>query len=310
MATVNFGSIPVRLLFSLFGSPFENDTTIMTDTTSLPHPVDEIVAHFVAEITRIEPAFVDGVYLTGSLPLNDFYANKSDVDFLVLCKKLPDKGTATQLKRIHKAIQKRHSKPALSGTYLSSERSTIDKPQNIKTLSYHEGTLRYGNFDMAAVSLSELRFNALTVYGPKAEALPINVPLSYLNQFLHENINSYWKKWTGRHALQPYRSLLLLLFPRVTEWSVLGVARQLCTLQTGKIVSKTAAGHYCLEHLPVSFHPIIREAMEIRKDDRTHPFLKSYAIHPSYRRWKQTVDCVNYVIETFNKTYEEKYQKK
>ena len=90
---------------------------------------------------------------------------------------------------------------------------------------------------------------------------------------------------------------------------MLGVARQLYTLQTGKIASKTEAGIFCLQQLPERFHPILKEAIKIRKDNRVYPFVKSYAIKPSLSRLTQTIDCVNYIISAFNKSYNENHNK-
>ncbi len=104
----------------------------MIDTTKLPTPADKIVADFVDKILSINPQFVDGVYLTGSLSMNDFYSNKSDIDFLVLCKNLPDTKTAKQLRHIHKTIEKSYSKPNLSGSYLTIDSIQTDKPYDIK----------------------------------------------------------------------------------------------------------------------------------------------------------------------------------
>lgn len=275
----------------------------MNRTINLPTPANKIVADFVGEISSIEPKFVDGVYLTGSLAMNDFYFNKSDIDFIVLCKTLPDNKTFTQLKHIHKTIAKRFSKPDLSGSYLTSDSLLTNQPEDIKTLSFHEGIMRYRTFEMAPVSLSELKSNAITILGQKAETLQIEIKKDNLNMFLYNNINSYWTKWLDQHSSYFKRKLLLLWFPRFTEWSVLGVARQLCTLQTGKIVSKTEAGLYCLKQLPDQFHSIIIEALEIRKDNRTFPLVKSYAIKPSFRRLTQTIECVNYIISIFNNVY-------
>ena len=55
----------------------------MFPTHTLPPPADKIIARFIDEICSIQPGFIEGIYLTGSLPLNDFYSNKSDIDFLV-----------------------------------------------------------------------------------------------------------------------------------------------------------------------------------------------------------------------------------
>lgn len=273
------------------------------DLKMLPKPADEIVKEFVQQISNVEQFFIEGIYLTGSLGLSDFYSNKSDIDFLVFCQGFPDNKIASQLKHIHKKIAKQFPKPDLSGSYLTFESIKTGNPATVKILSWHENSMRYEDFEMSAISLSELKSNALTISGQKAESLHIEIKQDYLNKFLYDNINSYWEKWIKQHSTFFNRKILLLFFPKFTEWSILGVARQLCTLQTGKIVSKTEAGYYCLEHLPSQFHPIIHEAIKIRKDNRTYPFVRSYSIKPSFNRLSQTIKCVNYIIDTFNATY-------
>lgn len=275
----------------------------MDNTTELPAIAGSIVELFTSEICSMEPGFIDGIYLTGSLTVNDFYPGKSDIDFLVLCKTLPDKQTAARIKQVHKSIEKRYAQPRLSGSYLAAGSLYADDPESIPTLSYHAGSVHYQHFDMAPVALAELKFNAYTVLGRNAGTLPVEITRQQMDDFLHRNIHSYWRKWMERHAAIFKRKILLFLFPRLTEWAVLGVARQIYTLQTGKITSKRAAGFYCLTFLPDRFHPIIRQAIAIREDDRSYPFVGSYGVVPSFKRMAQTIECVNYLIAVFDEVY-------
>ena len=278
----------------------------MFPTRALPPPADKIVEDFAEKICSIQADFVEGIYLTGSLPLNDFYSNKSDIDFLVFCKEIPDEKMALQLRCLHKTIEKQYQRCNLSGSYLTVENIQSDHPEYERVLSWHQKKMRYQNFEMAPVILSELKTNAFTIVGAQANTLPIHISLQKLNEFLYENINTYWTMWIKQHSSFFRRKIILLAFPRLTEWSVLGIARQYYTLQTGNIASKTDAGYYCLQHLPEKFHPIIKDAIEIRKDNRTYPFVKSYAIRPSFKRLIQTIGCINYLIAEFNKAYHEK----
>lgn len=284
----------------------------MTEETpgkpALPHPADRILAGLVNQIVPIQPRFVDGIYVTGSLPMNDFHSGKSDIDFLVLCAALPDRKMAAQLTHIHKVIQKQFPKPDLSGSYVASESMQTGDIHHIKALTWHGGIMRYGDLEMAPVCQQELKTVALTLYGEQAETLPIDVKPDVLCRFLHDNINSYWRKWLKRYSVLLNRGILLWAFPRLTEWAVLGVARQLCTLQTGNIVSKTEAGRYCLEHLPEQYHSVISEAIKIRQDNRTFPLVGSYAIKPSFDRLTKTIGCVHFIITTFNEIYRGRFQ--
>nr|WP_245243402.1 aminoglycoside adenylyltransferase domain-containing protein [Mesobacillus selenatarsenatis] len=56
------------------------------------------------------------------------------------------------------------------------------------------------------------------------------------------------------------------------EWTVLGLLRQFYTIKENDIVSKLAAGEYGLTQLPVEWHNIIKEAMNIRKDKKERVF--------------------------------------
>ncbi len=282
------------------------DTTL--NTVQLPSPADKIVADFVDRISAAVPELIEGIYLTGSISMGDFYPGKSDIDFLVFCKTLPDNNTAVQLKRIHRAIQRRYPHPPLNGSYIASDGIRAINPAAIQALTYHNGRLRDGVFAMAPVSLSELKLNAVTILGQNAKTIHVDINPDFLNNFLYDNINSYWKLWLARHSSYFRRKLFLLLFPRFSEWAVLGVARQVCTLQTGRIVSKTEAGLYCLQQLPEKYHAILHEALEIRKDDRRYPLVKSHAVRPSFRRMRQTLDCIGYMIIAFNDSFNKRYR--
>jgi len=161
---------------------------------------------------------------------------------------------------------------------------------------------------MGPVSLLELKTTALTLFGTQAAELPFHISTTEVNQFIFDNLNSYWKSWIKKHSFPGWRYSLLILFPRLTEWVLLGIARQLYTLHTGKITSKTNAGYFVLGHLPEHFHPIIRKAIEIRNDNHHHLLTvkSSYAIQPSISRAHDTITCANYLLEMMNDNYVKK----
>jgi hypothetical protein len=269
----------------------------------LPPPANKIVADFVSRVTTFDQLKVEGIYITGSLALDDFFPDKSDIDFIVVCKKFPDISTVSHLKRIHKTIAAEHTGPHLSGSYISYRSIMTAKPEDTRSWNYHNGRWLYGPFELAPITIKELTSHAVTVFGPKAEDLGLSMERESLRHFLYQNLNSYWKAWADRHAAFTKRKIFLLLLPQLTEWSLLGVARQLYTLRTGKITSKSEAGTFCLEHLPEKFHPIIREAIAIRQSSKRSPMINSYTVRPSFRRLRQTLECVHFMIREFNKDY-------
>ncbi|MGB4846851.1 MAG: aminoglycoside adenylyltransferase domain-containing protein [Saprospiraceae bacterium] len=264
---------------------------------------DFIVTSLANDINGVLPDFVDGFYLTGSISLLDFYPQKSDIDFLIICRELPNELIVEKLKHIHKGIAKQFPHPELSGHYLTTETVESKTPEKMKVLTYHQGHMKYETFDMAPIYLWELKQNAITVFGKPNEELKINITHDDLNNFLYRNINSYWNKWITQHSSFGKRKILLISFPRFTEWVILGIARQLFTLQTGKIISKSEAGYYALQHLPVKYHPILQKAIEIRKDVRSQPILRTYRFSPSLHRADETIECARYMISIFNSIY-------
>lgn len=87
---------------------------------SIPTSVAPLITAFVSSLTDIDPDFVSGIYLTGSISLNDFQLNKSDVDFLVVCKLFPEKNLQIKLAEVHKKLRKVYKIP-LNGFYITKD---------------------------------------------------------------------------------------------------------------------------------------------------------------------------------------------
>ena len=75
-------------------------------------------------------------------------------------------------------------------------------------------------------------------------------------------------------------------------WGVLGVSRLHCTLATGGIVSKYAAGRYASETFPTRWHRIVDESRRIRGGRHGRPL---YFSPPARRR--DLLDVVAMVID-------------
>ncbi|MDQ3015660.1 MAG: DUF4111 domain-containing protein, partial [Bacteroidota bacterium] len=144
-------------------------------------------------------------------------------------------------------------------------------------------------------------------YGPSAVNLPYNVSVAKVDHYLFRNINSYWSSWIQRDKTEFMKTWKLLLIPGIAEWVVLGMARQLYTLETGEITSKSRAGYYCISQLPCDFLPIFNEVLENRKAKKSFPVLKSYSVSFSISRAKKVIKVCSYILDQFNTRYDEKY---
>ena len=261
--------------------------------------ISPLLDDFLSAINALDNTIIHGVYLTGSIPLDDFHPDKSDIDFVVVLESMPDSTTKQQLEKMHNILDRQFGRPKLSGIYLDKEGLDFKNLKTNSTFAYDDGKMHYRPFDMGPITLFELKSTAITLSGIKSSELPIQISTDDVNQFLHENLNTYWKNWVTQHSFPNWRHSLLILFPRLTEWVLLGIARQLYTLQSGKIISKTEAGHFILDHLPEKFHRIVREAIDIRNDTRHHllTLKSSYTINPSLRRASETLACARYMLE-------------
>lgn len=265
-----------------------------------PHP-SEIIEYFTGRIKDLFGENLQGIYITGSLALNDFHPDKSDIDVVILCHQLPDRSEAARITQIHNETKTKHASPPLNCVYVPVSVFTNHHPESAEVLHYLRGKLFYSPFEMATVTMIELQQHAITVSGPEASTLPVQMDQHSLNAFLHKNINTYWTHWNDQYEKQPVKYLLLALFPPLTEWSILGIARQYATLRTGKILSKTQAGEWIIKQIPDQYHPSIIRALGIRKQATKFRWLPSLRF--SINRANETIRCNRFLISKFKESY-------
>ncbi len=246
-----------------------------------------------------------GVYLTGSISLNDFQPDKSDLDFVVLCTSLPVGEMFGNIKLLQHHLNDKFPKTQLNGVFLTPVHLQIDSAFQSEVLTLLEGQWKTEPFAMAPITLMELKHHAITLHGIPAEDLPVTIAREQVNTFLYENMNGYWKNWIRQHSFFFSKKMLLILFPGISEWVILGMARQWFTLVTGQIVSKTEAGYFCLSMMPDRFRPIIQEVITSRghRYRSLMTFRNSYNVVPSWQRAQDTIACARYMLEQFNAAY-------
>lgn len=260
----------------------------------LPSFVEKVLRDYVSQMTAAYPNLIEGVYITGSVALGDYYSKKSDIDFMTVLKEIPPEDLLRRLKHIHLNIEKAYGRPKLNGYYVTMK--GIKRGQK-SFPSFFKNRLQLERpFELDKVSLLEWKEFSYCVCGIPAVELPLDVQLRDVMAQLHQNINSYWTSWIRRYSPVSFNYVLLMLFPRLTEWGILGVARQLYTLETGMIASKLNAGTYCLDKLPDNLKGIMRQAIAVRRINKTQ-------LRPSFKRAGKTLTSMRYIISEFNKVY-------
>jgi hypothetical protein len=269
---------------------------------AIPGEANHVLQQLISSVNGYCGDLVRGIYLTGSIPLGDFQHGKSDIDFLILLRDAPDQILRLKLSAMHQQLESRFPHTRLNGTYLPEAGIMTVQPPDLKCLYYLSGALRQTAFDMEPITLLELQTSAITLQGTPAHALSLNVQPDRVRAFMYNNINTYWK----RFSVSPAKRMALCLAPQLTEWIILGMARQLYTLETCLICSKTSAGNYLLAHAPARFRPIIIQAMSIRAEARHHSgFTGSLRLlKPSIRRAQQTIACGRMISTLFNERYQ------
>lgn len=112
-----------------------------------PYPeVNELIERLLKDVKRILKEKFVGIYIFGSLAINDFTPGHSDVDFLVVTSEKISEETFDDLKKMHTKLTASKIKWAniLEGSYIPEKAVRSYDPDN----SYHP-SLRYdGHFDL------------------------------------------------------------------------------------------------------------------------------------------------------------------
>ena len=263
---------------------------------TLPPFVDDVITSYFTGVSEIDAANVEGIYLIGSLALNDYHIGKSDIDFMTVLKERPSLGVVTSFGRLHADIEKQFRHAKMDGFYITQNGM---REGQLWYPSFHEGKLIHARkFEPPRQIILELVENSIPIYGPQASELGFELTTSQVNSDLHSNLNYYWKNWVNDHRFPKMKFWKLYFTSTLSEWGVLGVARQLYTFETGKIASKIDAGKYLLLRAPEVFRKVINEACEARIKGR-------HSLQPSFKRATQTLACVRWVLNAFNNKFEE-----
>ena len=128
-------------------------------------------------------------------------------------------------------------------------------------MSHVAGTFNQGAaFDVNPVVWALLSRRGISLRGVPASNLGLDPEPALLRDWNLQNLNSYWRQWaasprTGRGT------------HHTVAWGVLGAPRLHCTITTGEIVGKLAAGVYALEAFDSRWHPLINAALSYWRDD-------------------------------------------
>jgi hypothetical protein len=267
----------------------------------LPRVVQAVLNDYLILFNKYLPNTMEGVYLHGSISLDAYVNNSSDIDFIaVTCRRMTPED-AGSLYLIHKELALQYPKPEMDGVYIIQEEigklSTSETNEYQENAYYNNGELNFGEyFNFNPITWYLIKHKGISFMGPDPASFDVTISLHQLSSYVLSNMNSYW---TGRtrgmeNSIEDIMKYPTEIIDNEIEWSVLGLLRQYYTLRESGITSKQEAGEYGLQHLQDEWHNIIREAMNIRDGLRVSLF------NSEEERIKLTLEFAKYLISNCN----------
>ncbi len=261
----------------------------------MPDDVRSVVTRYLQRVDESLHNRIEGLYLVGSLALDDYQAGQSDIDFVAVTD---DPLTAEEMDRmeaVHQALLIGGGLPWFDGIYVTWS-DLEHNPENAGSVpSSHEGQFkRSAGFEANPVTWLILRNHPSPIRGPVPRVWHDRDLLQRWN--LH-NLNSYWASLAAQLEAGAAR-LPEEAIPRMIAWCVPGVVRLAYTIATGDVTSKSGACRYALTTYPERWCPIISEALAIRSG--------TLLPEPAWSsRIEDTITFMRHVIAAENEKYAE-----
>jgi hypothetical protein len=237
---------------------------------------ERIVGAYLEAVDEEAPGLVEGLYLTGSIALNEFRPRTSDIDFLAVTANPPNAADVAALGRAHARLRNRCPRPFFDGRYVTWAELARDPTLAASGPYAYEGRFHaHGRGDCDPVTWHTVAWHGVRCRGPEPATLAIWTDSSALRQWTLNNFDSYWRPLLCRARRFPDPWSITIFTSYGAVWVVLGVCRLHYTLATGKIASKEAAGAYGLHTFPQLWHLPLNEALRIRRADRARPEMMS-----------------------------------
>jgi hypothetical protein len=214
----------------------------------LPTAAAELATARLAAVDAAAPGLVTAFWVTGSAVSGDFRPGRSDVDFVAATSRVP---TLSDLEDLAAAHAERGETP-VDGVYVAA--TALADPPSAQEPAPHlvDGEFRTGPCGLCTpAAWLELRQQGVALRGPApAEVVPAP-DQAVLSAWLRGNLHGYWSD-EAAHAerVAAERPAAAPVDGSPVTWMTLGAARLLATLETGRILSKTATGGYVADRFP------------------------------------------------------------
>ncbi|MBB4933801.1 putative nucleotidyltransferase [Lipingzhangella halophila] len=258
------------------------------------HPqVQALAEAFLHHVDYEAPGLVEGLYLTGSVALDDFRPHSSDVDFVVVAGRRLTGTDRDALRRAHARTRAFFPRPQFNGIHVAWDDLTEDPMACGPVASVLAGRFRNrAGADVNPVTWHVLAERGVTIRGPLPVELNVWDERESLRAWSLGNLDEQWRRWRAKAGRLVTPRGLAALGSLAPSWSVLSVSRLHFTLCTGEITSKSGAGRYALHAFPERWQQIVNECLRVRHNT-TRPSLYESAL----ARRRAALDYIEMVLD-------------
>jgi hypothetical protein len=266
----------------------ERETPVDSDRQSgLPTEVATAMSVYLGLTDERLPGRISGLYLVGSLALDDYRPGQSDIDFVAVTDAALTPAELEQLSRLHSQLRRAVPRPKLDGVYVTWLELQANPVGLSAPYCLNSRFAPSDGFAANPVTWYMLHRYAIPLRGPAEPTVRQDDEL--LRRWCRENLQSYWAGWVHQARTRCTRRLFTLS-RRATVWGVLGVTRLHATIRTGDILSKSAVGTYALETFPARWSRIIQDALRGRRGHSAASY------HNVFARRRDALAFMEYVI--------------
>ncbi|MDH6124082.1 hypothetical protein [Kitasatospora sp. GP82] len=233
---------------------------------ALPTEAHQLTSTFLDTIDAAAPGLVEGLHLHGSLGFGEFFPGRSDVDFVAVLSRRPDRTAVAALAAAHQEASRRHPRPPFDGIHLLA--ADLSRPPAVcpDLPCVLEGVFaETGRSGVNPVTWHELARHSVPVRGSRLTEAQLWTDDATLRAYTYENLTSYWAGVADVLGRSPEHAAT----PGAAEWCVLGVSRLHHLLTTGTLTSKSGGGRHALTVFGPRWHPIVTEALRSRENPGT-----------------------------------------
>ncbi|NIK75167.1 putative nucleotidyltransferase [Paenibacillus castaneae] len=259
----------------------------------IPIEIQPLISDFSRLLRSKLPNAAIGLYLQGSVVLQGFNKDKSDIDFVVVFNHECTEDELLIIQAIHEELKGNHrSYMVAEGQYttLAHLNKTIHAANDRYPKFYYgqyEG-LRNGWLDPTALWI--VKYEGIAVFGPEVNELDIVVDWNDLLYAMKYNLHHYWTNKA--------QNVEIFMHDDWIDFTVLTLGRIMFTLQNKSIITKEQGGYYLLKELLPQWHPLIHEALQIRKGAAEISHFGS-----KEERAFETQKIIHFIINLCNKKY-------